>query len=153
MLGGAFLGAGIALYIRRRNSHESALNTFRSAFVETLTALRGISIGPDAKVFDLLREAYSRHETAYRVYQGALGPIGRWRLRRRWMTYRGSHPTPPKLLREDEIYRLAHFISASPDEERCKRYEAIHIIETLINLPSDEAAKTVRRRSTELDAI
>lgn len=130
--GAAIFAAGVAVYIRHRNSLDGALLAFRSSFAEDLTALRQISIGTDAKVFDLLRESYPRHETAYRAYDRVLGPIGRWRLQRRWIAYRGPYPTPPQLPEEDEIYRLGHFNSSSPDEERANRDGAIRAIEKLI---------------------
>jgi hypothetical protein len=131
----ALLAAGVALYIRRRNSTDAARALFRAAFTPELSALRELHITEYGQVFERLRAAYPRHEAAYMEYSTNLGlGIKRLCLRHRWMKYRGPYPKAPELATEDHRYRLAHFIGSGNtlDREEEKRNDAIALLSKLI---------------------
>ncbi|MER2529186.1 MAG: hypothetical protein ABTR07_14780 [Candidatus Competibacter denitrificans] len=108
-----------------------AAQKFRATFTADLMALRHLAVDDYGQVYDLLKAAYPRHEAAYLDYRHHLGRIGRWRLQRRWLAYRGPYPKPPEIPEEDHRYQLMHWIGTSLEEERKIREAAIKAISQL----------------------
>ena len=125
----AFLGIAVSLYIRWRNSRDTARATLRAAFAQDLEGLRSMHVtGLGGQVWNLLRHSYVKHDSAVVEFRHALGPIGRYFLCKRWRAYRG-----PDHEEEDGEFRLTHFLANNHSTEEAQRSRAIALITALIS--------------------
>ena len=86
---GAFCGMLISVYVVRYMLTTTAKHRFAAAFTDELTILKsGKKVVNDCATMQLLEGSFSKHSKAYIELWSVLDCFGKWRIEKKWDTYK-----------------------------------------------------------------